>query len=176
MLSSSNNGRNTANSPAAALPLRASEERIRIMANWDPSYKTEKVDWYTEYIHRNAPIEVSWLQQPRNRESPEHEALEVRGVGVYNPPGRKERGFAVGPLDDGSVAIWDLTGSMGRKGGILGRSDAGVLLADGMKSGTKLANTGVVECVTVDNERGRAYIAVQSGKSCLDGASKSVST
>lgn len=33
--------------------LRAkTNEKIRIMANWDPGYESEKVDYYSEYIQR----------------------------------------------------------------------------------------------------------------------------
>ncbi|KAA8574964.1 hypothetical protein EYC84_004193 [Monilinia fructicola] len=66
--------RHEARDPKARL-----NERIRILANWDPSYPTENVKWYDEYIARNAPISTNWLQQPRNRESPSYEHLEVRG-------------------------------------------------------------------------------------------------
>lgn len=90
--------------------------------------------------------------------------LEIRGVGVYKPPGRLDEGFAVSPLDDGSVSLWDLTGSTGRKGAILGRSASNVLIAEGVQPRSKMVNTGVVECVSVDSERARAYIAIQCGK------------
>ena len=145
-----------------------SQERIRISANWDPSYPTEKVRWYDEYIARNAPISTSWLQQPRNRESAEHEYLEVRGLGLYKPPGEADSTFAVAPLDDGSVCIWDLTGRKGRKGSIVARSKSRILSVDehpqnGLSKRSKMISTGVTECVSVDNVRGKAYVAVQSG-------------
>lgn len=74
--------RHEARDPKARL-----NERIRILANWDPSYPTENVKWYDEYIARNAPISTNWLQQPRNRESPSYEHLEVRGMALYTPRG-----------------------------------------------------------------------------------------
>lgn len=67
-----------------------SNERIRIMANWDPSYPTERVSWYDEYIARHAPISTSWLQQPRNQDSPSCEYLEVRGMSLYTPQGESD--------------------------------------------------------------------------------------
>lgn len=62
-------------------------ERLRILANWDPSYPTEKVDWYEEYVARHAPISTSWLQQPGDGESAGREYLEVRGMALYTPKG-----------------------------------------------------------------------------------------
>jgi hypothetical protein len=138
------------------------------MANWDPSYPTEKVYWYDEYIARNAPISTSWLQQPRNRESAEHEYLEVRGMGIYTPPGEADATLVVGPLDDGSVCLWDISGSRGRRGSIVARSKSGLISVDqapqtGAGRRSKSINTGVTECVSVDSARKRAFFAVQSG-------------
>lgn len=155
---------------AEARDLKArSNERIRIIANWDPSYPNEKVQWYDEYIARNAPISTSWLQQPRNRESAEHEYLEVRGMGIYTPPGEENATLVVAPLEDGSVCLWDICGTRGRKGSIIARSKAGLLSVDpppqtdttGKRS--KMISTGVTECVSVDSDRNRAFFAVQNG-------------
>ncbi|KAF8865427.1 hypothetical protein BDZ45DRAFT_684455 [Acephala macrosclerotiorum] len=144
-----------------------SNERIRIMANWDPSYPDEKVQWYDEYIARNAPISTSWLQQPRNRESAEHECLEVRGMGIYTPAGEDDATLVVAPLDDGSVCLWDISGTKGRKGSIIARSRSGLISVhpdsqDDTGKRTKAINTGATECVSVDSARNRAYFAVQS--------------
>jgi hypothetical protein len=145
-----------------------SNEKIRIMANWDPSYPTEKVHWYDEYIARNAPISTSWLQQPRKRESPMHEFLEVRGMGIYTPPGESDATLVVGPLDDGSVCLWDISGTRGRKGSIIARSKSGLISLDpapqaGADKRSKMISTGVTECVSVDSSRQKAFFAVQSG-------------
>lgn len=110
---------------------------------------------------------MNWLQQPRNRDTPHKETLEIRGIGVYNPAGRADKGFAISPLDDGSVALWDLTGSIGKKGAILGRSNSGIVSLEGtsdVKPRSKMVNTGVIECVSVDSERSRAYVAIQTGR------------
>ena len=146
----------------------ASMEKIRIMANWDPSYPTEKPRWYDEYIQRNAPICTSWLQQPRHRESPDHEYLEVRGMGLYTPAGESDATLVVGPLDDGSICIWDIRGTHGKKGSIIARSKSGLLSVDPTPQTTsnkrsKMISTGVTECVSVDSARKRAFFAVQSG-------------
>jgi hypothetical protein len=145
-----------------------SNERIRILANWDPSYPDEKVRWYDEYIARNAPITTNWLQQPRKRESPQHEYLEIRGMGLYTEQGESESTLVVAPLDDGSLCIWDIAGTKGRKGSIIARSESGILFPNDVSAkphgNPKLISAGVTECVSVDNIRKIAYIAVQNGE------------
>jgi hypothetical protein len=150
-------------------PRAKSNEKIRILANWDPSYPGETVDWYSEYIHRTASLAVSWLQQPRNRESTEQEPMEVRGAGIYHRPGDEDTSVAVGPLDDGSLCLWDVNGASGKRGRIMGRSAPGTLSTSGSTlpgaSRSRMINTGVTECVSIDSNRKKAYIAVQSGES-----------
>jgi hypothetical protein len=145
-----------------------SNERIRILANWDPSYPGEKVRWYDEYIARNAPISTNWLQQPRRRESPQNEYLEIRGMGLYTEQGESESTFVVAPLDDGSICIWDIAGTKERKGSIISRSESGILFPNELSTrsptNSQLISTGVTECVSVDSARKIAYIAVKNGK------------
>ncbi|KAF7943701.1 uncharacterized protein EAE97_005771 [Botrytis byssoidea] len=144
-----------------------SNERVRILANWDPSYPTEKVKWYDEYIARNAPISTSWVQQPRHRESASHEHLEVRGMALYTPMGETKTTMVVAPLDDGSICIWDISTDAPKKGSIIARSKSGILSVDenpkDLKSRSKMISTGVTECISVDSTLKRAYVAVQSG-------------
>ncbi len=142
-------------------------ERIRILANWDPTYPGEKVDWYSEFIHRSAPIVVNWLQQPRNIESGEQYPIEVRGIGNFNPPSGDEASMLVGPLDDGSICIWDVTGPPGKRGRIIARSATHILSTSGSASDaprSRMINTGVTECISIDSHLQRAYIAVQCGE------------
>lgn len=143
-------------------------EGARILANWDPSYPDEKVYWYDEYIARNAPISTSWLQQPRHRGTTENEYLEVRGMDLYTPQGENDSTVVVGPLDDGSVCLWDINRSSNSYGRIIARSRDGILSVDehprGVLGRSKMINTGVTECVSVDSGLRRAYFAVQSGK------------
>lgn len=152
-----------------ATDLRAqANEEIRIIANWDPSYPSEKVRWYDEYIARNAPISTSWLQQPRHRESPEHEYLEVRGMALYTPEGETQSSLVVAPLDDGSVCLWDISGTKGKKGSIVARSKSGILWADdqGLQNASKrskMVSTGVTECISIDSALKKAFIAIQNG-------------
>lgn len=142
-------------------------KRTRILANWDPSYPDEHVDWYAEFIQRSAPIAVSWLQQPRTGESFDQEPMEIRGAGIYNPPGDDETSMVVGPLDDGSICIWDVSVPSGQRGHIISRSATHTLSTSGSPldvSRSRMINTGVTECVSIDNNSKRAYIAVQCGK------------
>jgi len=145
-----------------------SNENIRLRANWDPSYPEEKVNWYEEFIARNAPISTSWFEQPRNRESAEHEYLEVRGLALYTEPGMQGSILAVAPLDDGSICLWDIHGEKGKRGSIVARSKSGLLAVDSNPQSnagarSKMISTGVTECISVDSARKRAYVAVQSG-------------
>ncbi|CAL3972639.1 unnamed protein product [Diplocarpon coronariae] len=148
-------------------PKARSNERIRILANWDPSYPKEKIDWYSEYIARNAPISTSWMEQPRNRDHQDHEYLEIRGMAIYTPVGDEEATLVVGCLDDGSVCLWDLTGRKGRKGSVIARSESGLIAPRLSQAGagkhSRIFIDGLTEGVSVDHGSRRAYFAVQSG-------------
>lgn len=135
-------------------------EKMRATANWDPSYHAEKVDWYTEFIHRTAPISVSWFQQPQTQDSIRKPPLEIRSIGAYYPPDNKDATLVIAPLEDGSVCLWDVSGTTDKKGRIIGRSANDSLY----KLGSKKPVTGVTDGVCVDSDRSRAFIAVQNGK------------
>ena len=159
----------------------ADSERVRAMANWDPSYRDEKVDWYGEYIARHGPIAMSWLQQPRIKGSDFEDTHEIRGIGLYqDSTGSK----IVAPLEDGSVCLWQVgyeqdgnTPSSFRRGAVHARSRPNLLSVcheqstmgqEPPTSRAKMTSTGVVECVSVDNFRNKAYFAVQSGLNEVD--------
>ncbi|KFY32901.1 hypothetical protein V495_08627 [Pseudogymnoascus sp. VKM F-4514 (FW-929)] len=122
-------------------------ERIRVMANWDPSYQEEKIDWYTEYIHRTAPISIKWFQKPLKPGGGTQSPLEARGIGVHYPSGNEDATVTIAPLEDGSVCLWDATG------GIMGRSPKGSLRGN--------ATCGITEGVSVDSNINRAFIAIE---------------
>lgn len=86
-------------------------------------------------------------------------------MGIYTPPGESDATLVVGPLDDGSVCLWDIGGARGRKGSIVARSRSGLISSDPPHTSKpqKLINTGVTECVSVDSARKKAYFAVQDG-------------
>ena len=148
------------------------------MASWDPTYPDEKVDWYGEYIARHAPLSMTWLEQPFSEHNGSREKLEVRGLGILKD---HDDSVVVAPLDDGSVCLWNI----GREdatpktqdGRIVTRSRPGLLSVDGpggtvsqvsTKSRARMTSTGVVECVSVDRVRNKAYFAVQSGLNEVD--------
>ena len=148
------------------------------MANWDPAYPGKKVDWYNEYIARHAPLSVSWLQQPFNDSNGAREKLESRGLGLFED-GREH--MVVAPLEDGSVCLWNVGADDkapdDRDGRIMTRSRPGLLSVNGpggstwqssAKSRAKMTSTGVVECVSIDKIRNKAYFAVQSGLNEVD--------
>ncbi|KAI2777522.1 hypothetical protein F4815DRAFT_448269 [Daldinia loculata] len=140
-------------------------EQARIAANWDPTFPNEKTNWYNEYIHRYGPIAVSWFEQPQVKTGSLRTNLDASGIALYNPPGGNEL-FAVSPLDDGSVCLWDVKGTRSRKGSILSKSNPGLLCADGpgadLSRRSKMINTGVTECVSIDSANHVAFFAIQS--------------
>lgn len=144
------------------------------MANWDPSYEGENVNWYSEYIQRHAPASVNWFEQPVLTDGAETTFVEARGLALYRPdnpdqnPAGLETVFAVAPLEDGSVCLWDVTGAKGRKGAIFAKSRPGILYIDGFsancKRRTKRMESNVTECVSVDSKLHLAFFANESRK------------
>jgi hypothetical protein len=159
-------------SPPRAPEFRASREKTRVMANWDPSFPSEHVSWYDEYIHRRGPVSINWLQLPTVEASFEPDYIEARGLALYYPDNafregnRPETALAVSPLDDGSVCLWDVNGTRGKQGAIVAKSRPGILFIDGPGADntrrSKRVDSGVTECVTVDSYRHKAFFAVQS--------------
>ncbi|KAI1421378.1 hypothetical protein F5Y12DRAFT_718490 [Xylaria sp. FL1777] len=140
------------------------KEYSRIAANWDPTFPGEKPNWYHEYIQRNAPITTNWFARPHPPEGPTEDAIDVRGIALYEPYKTENQLFAVSPLDDGSICIWDVKGSKVKKGSILSKSKPGLLWhARGTSSGdmsNQSIDRGIIECVSVDNSRHAAFFAL----------------
>lgn len=149
--------------------LSTEQQRRSDMDNWDPVFPGERVSWYNEYIQRSGPISVSWFQQSRVRDGGLEDIVDVRGVALYSPSQLPGSRMAVSPLDDGSVCLWDVSGSRGRQGAIVAKSKPGILFMDGPGGAntkrSKMIDTGVTECVAVDSTGNRAFVAVQSRKS-----------
>ena len=140
------------------------------MASWDPTYPLENVDWYEEYIARHAPLSISWLKQPFCEQNGLRERLETRGLGIFKD---HDNSMVVAPLDDGSVCLWDIgrEDTAPKDGRIMARSRPGLLSIKGSAgsisqntsmSRAETSSTAVVECVSVDRVRKKAYFAVQS--------------
>ncbi|QKX63333.1 uncharacterized protein TRUGW13939_10503 [Talaromyces rugulosus] len=146
-------------------------QRSRAAAEWDPSYESEDVDWYSEYIARSAPLSFSWLQRPATH--PEKDTTrDVKGMGLLRDWSFAREDKVVAPLEDGTVCVWDLNHSHSAfsrvtKGRISGTSQPGILFADLSKRGENsqprgppLEFLGVGECMSVDSVRKRAYVCV----------------
>ncbi|OQV00852.1 hypothetical protein CLAIMM_06294 [Cladophialophora immunda] len=121
--------------------------RARAVNQWDLSGEGERVDWYSEYKARYAPLSVDWLVNDPTRH------LEIRGVASLGATDQ-----ALGYLEDGSVCIWDISrgASRRRKFRELGRSKPSILFANAHKPGETL----VVDCVSAFPSQQNAFIAV----------------
>ena len=149
----------------------ARTQQARALANWDPAYLEEKLDYYEEYVHRHAPIKVEWLDLPKAQANADPEELrEATGVGVLEDRvSGKSRGL-VAPLDDGSICIWDIsarsTSQASGRGTLLGQSRPGLLTGRSpsatAESHAIMTETGAVECMSVDSQLRKGYFAVQS--------------
>ncbi|KAL8839381.1 MAG: hypothetical protein Q9170_001775 [Blastenia crenularia] len=140
--------------------------RSRAVANWDPSYTSEKIDWYEEYIARHAPISLSWLQQPTHERDQNNR--EIRGLSRYD---RGVDSLIIAPLDDGSVSVWNIGGQdesvQTQTGTVVAHSKPHLLSTYPYgPSGSALAlpptqlGPNIVECISVDQVRNKAYVAV----------------
>ncbi|KAH8204024.1 hypothetical protein TruAng_001835 [Truncatella angustata] len=166
VLSSQNGGPDTTNTPRTSRKA-VENERVRILANWDPSFDGESVNWYNEYIQRRGAIAVSWFEQPQIRDGDMKDAIEVKGTALFRPSQNTDVLYAVAPLDDGSVCLWDVKGNgetRRKPGSILSKSQEGLLRLDSpsLSFRSRMTSIGITECVSVDSSRNRAFFAVQS--------------
>lgn len=159
----------TENNDDHALYSTSKARERRDMANWDPTFPGERISWYDEYVQRNGPACVNWFQTPRIRDGGLETFVEARGMATYNPYNGDSGGaamLAVSPLDDGSVSLWDVKGTLAKQGSIIARSEPGILFIDGPAGQntrrSKRIDTGVTECVSVNNNDHKAFFAVQS--------------
>jgi hypothetical protein len=135
--------------------------RARAIANWDLTNELEKVDWYSEYIARHATLNATWLGE---RSSP---LQEVRGLAIS-----KDSTRAFGPLDDGSLCVWDIgKATAGRLRGRstfreMSRSPTSILFEDRGKVGEPSINkarfefSSATECIAIDSTQQKAFVAV----------------
>ncbi len=142
------------------------------------SAQSAQLSWYGEYVARNAPLTLSWLQPSyRHDGQPGKQETETRGLDCFGTSGE----HIIAPLDDGSVCIWDIgrdiDASNGQNGRIMARSKAGLLSANGPEkaslpepasSSRYSTSNGIVECVSVDALRNKAYFAVHHGLNEID--------
>ncbi|KIW70435.1 hypothetical protein, variant [Phialophora macrospora] len=127
----------------------AESARARAVNRWDLSAEGEKVDWYSEYKARYAPLSACWLSDDATAHT------EIKGISML-----PATDTVVGYLEDHSVCVWDLTrtSSGRRKFQELGRSSL-------KQSTLSIAprHTGenmVVDCVSTSTSQQKAYVAV----------------
>ncbi|KAF2150852.1 hypothetical protein K461DRAFT_229555 [Myriangium duriaei CBS 260.36] len=149
----------------------SNHERHRALANWDPSYLEEQLDFYQEYIHRNAPIApIEWFPLPKHEDKHDDLTFEATGMSTLaDPDGNVQH--MVTPLDDGSVCVWNFSHNHPSTSVHLSaRSPPGLLtglsyLSDRAKiasdSATIMTDTNATDSVTLDPLRQRGYFAVQ---------------
>lgn len=153
-----------ASDPAA----EARIQRQRALANWEPGYPNERLDYYEEFVHRHAPTRMDYLPLPKAPGLDKEAQTTATGVGLLNSTDGSQR--VVAPLDDGSICIWDITRRgtkmAGGGGGLIAQSRRGLLSGqppDGTsESHTIMTETGAVECVAIDSHAQKGYFAVQS--------------
>ncbi|KAL9094529.1 MAG: hypothetical protein Q9165_003088 [Trypethelium subeluteriae] len=168
------------NAEMSAHGIRA-RERMRALANWDPSYPNEKIDFYQEYIHRHAPITMNWLQTASDVTGGGNEHREATGIGLLREDGEYGAEKAVAPLDDGSICVFDISPWSGHgpksQGRILSRSESGLLTRPPTnldqdsareRSKTMMTETGAVECVSIDSIQRKGFFAVQNALNEVD--------
>ncbi|KAF2839266.1 hypothetical protein M501DRAFT_776009 [Patellaria atrata CBS 101060] len=160
----------------------AARERQRALANWDPSYPSEKVNFYREYIHRHALISMNWFERMGSveREGENQRYVTVTGLGVlYDNNGDiADKIFA--PIEDGSVGVWDVRPDTGdsedrRQGKLLYQSATRLLtqrsngeVPELAESKAMMTETGAVECVSLDRAQGKGFFAVQNTLNQVD--------
>ncbi|KAK5945803.1 hypothetical protein PMZ80_003011 [Knufia obscura] len=129
--------------------------RAKAIAKWDCTDHGERIDWYSEYIARHAPLTTEWLDHPR--------ANEIRGMALFDSE-RK----VLSPMEDGSLRIWDVKQTTNGRRSLheYAKSNKGLLFNDlsstsGPSSSTKELNTGsAIDSTVVGHTDDRAYIAV----------------
>ncbi|CAK7262982.1 hypothetical protein SEPCBS57363_000336 [Sporothrix epigloea] len=179
-----------------ASPRTLKARRTEIRAAWNAAFEhDERAAWYDEFIHRHAPVVTSWFELPRRQDGTRlldnADVLEVCGVALYQPSGatvladrevhNDDKGdgdendhelcgiptlLAVAPLEDGSVCLWDVNGTVNRRGAIVQQSAPGLLFS-GVQNhprnpSQKMPVFSVTECVAVDSSQHLAYFAVEN--------------
>ena len=166
------------------------DRKARALANWDPSYPGEEIDYYGEYIRRHAEISTLWFRGAGTGA----ETLAAAGMGVLYGYDDGEIGNAqkvLAPLEDGSVGMWECgytdsgngldsdagAGAPLKQGDMIAKSVPGLLLAAGYSDGSRgnvqrtraaMTETTAAELVSVDSQRMRGYFAVQKTVSEVD--------
>ncbi|KAF2864831.1 hypothetical protein BDV95DRAFT_508367 [Massariosphaeria phaeospora] len=162
------------NSSAPSVETQAENKVIKrrkaLLANWDPTYPGEKVNFYQDFIQRHAPHSISWFQSAKHGHQDDNLHHEATGAGIlFDDSGLADK--LVAPLEDGSISIWDAAGSHERQGKMIARTSVGLLPNKGsdLDYGTRvrqsqaiMTETGAVECVSIDSRQKKGFFAVRN--------------
>lgn len=129
--------------------------RKRAWASWDPSFPSEKLDFYREYIHRHADLHHTWIHDTTETRVKSKKQLEAIGMGVF-----PEEDKIIAPMEDGSVCIWDIHPTNPSERGFV-RSRPG-LVPFGPLSQQSVWETTAIETISVNSTMKRVYIASHS--------------
>lgn len=148
----------------------AHKKKAALLANWDPTYPGEKINFYRDFIQRHAPHSMSWFQTARHGHEDDNLHHEATGAGIlFDGHGMADK--LIAPLEDGSVSIWDASAASEHQGRMIARSSIGLLPDKGpdLDQDTRLSQsqaimteTGAVECVSIDSKLKKGYFAVQN--------------
>ena len=154
------------------------KRRVALVANWDPSYPGEPINWYADFIQRHAPPHVAWFEgaAPPADGPDDVVSREATGAGIlFGSDGLADK--LVAPRDDGTMAIWDARAASDGYGAVVARSDMGVLANRGpeldyatrlRQSHAIMTDSGAVECVSIDSVHKTAFFAVQNTLAHVD--------
>lgn len=154
---------NAASPVDVTLATRASR-RAKAVVEWDNTHSSEKIDWYSEYVARHAPLSIEWAEAGTNTQ-------ETRGMALFGDADR-----VVTSSEEGDLAIWDITTSESGRRGLVerGRSRNHLLFQDSYSLGessikAKVRSVGTaVENISVDTKNMRAFVASDSILSEVD--------
>ncbi|KIV95842.1 hypothetical protein PV10_03449 [Exophiala mesophila] len=136
-----------ANSSQRPEPQTYASRRARAVNRWDLSDQNERIDWYSEYKARHAPLRMEWMDSAQRTQD------EIRGISVFDNSTR-----LIGYLEDHSLRIWDLRADSNgkRRFAELGRSKP-LLPSTDLDTA---AETLVVDCVSSFPAQKRAFVAI----------------
>lgn len=142
--------------------IRASR-RARAIADWDCTNKEEKVDWYSEFISRHAPLSTEWLHAA--------DGNEIRSMSLFDHDQR-----ILSAMEDGSLRIWDVQRAPNCRRSLKesARSRSGMLFANlsthsGPSQIDKQKNVGTaIDNSVVDSSRSKAYVAIEETLNEID--------
>ncbi|KAK5069289.1 hypothetical protein LTR64_008416 [Lithohypha guttulata] len=69
--------------------------RAQAIANWDYTDGRERIDWYSEYMARHAPLHMEWAQSS--------DTTEIKNVALFD-----DQQKVIGATEDGNIRIWDI--------------------------------------------------------------------